>query len=237
MHIWISSCEKNRNEQSYLSFATADECHHPLKPTYNRTSKKNLQSLSQAWTTLFLEVKVASFKINGAFCTLQLNTGNGKKFFGKQHQPWAIHVFGRLCNTCLCWDLAFFLSYLLRAAWYFIFFIPAHSHFCFSLLHCCSVLCWRLGKKVMILPTMKPLDVCSLYLPFLLSSLFLMISCSHVTSVSKACSAPWDPHLSLIMLLIVLIYFKHIMVMQVFLQLFCRKFPLDIHSWKLFVSW
>jgi len=102
MHIWISSCEKNRNEQSYLSFATTDECHHPLKPTYNRMSIKNLQSLSQAWTTLFLEVKVASFKINGAFCALQLNTGNGKKGFGKQHQPWAIHVFGRLCSVSLC---------------------------------------------------------------------------------------------------------------------------------------
>lgn len=101
MHIWISSCEKNRNEQSNLSFATTDECHHPLKPTYNRTSKKNLQSLSQAWTTLFLEVKVASSKINGAFCTLQLNTGNGKKVFGKQNQPWAIRVFGRLCDVPL----------------------------------------------------------------------------------------------------------------------------------------
>lgn len=65
-------------------------------------SKKNLQSLSQDWITLFLEVKEASFKINGAFCTLQLNTGNEKKVFGKQHQPWAIHVFGRLCSMCLC---------------------------------------------------------------------------------------------------------------------------------------
>lgn len=171
MHIWISSCEKNRNEQSYLSFATTDECHHPLKPTYNRTSKKNSQSLSQAWTTLVLEVIVASFKINGAFCTLQLNTGNGKKVFGKQHQPWAIRVFGRLCNMCLCWDLAFFLSYLLKAAWYFILlFIPAHSHFCFSLLHSCSALCGSSGKKIMIFPTVKLFDVCSLYFPFLFPS-------------------------------------------------------------------
>lgn len=81
MHIWISSCEKSRNEQSCLSFATTDERHHPLKPTYNRMSKKNLQPLSQAWTLLFLEVKVASFKINGAFCAFHLNTGSGKEFF------------------------------------------------------------------------------------------------------------------------------------------------------------
>ena len=191
-------------------------------------SIKNLQSLSQAWTTLFLEVKVASFKINGAFCALQLNTGNGKKGFGKQHQPWAIHVFGRLCSVSLCWDLVFFLCYLLRSAWYFILFIPADSHCCFSPLRSCSVWWWKSGEKIMILPTMKLLVVCSLYLPFLLSSFSWFHT--HMTSVSKACSTPWNPHLPLITLLIMLIYVKRILVMQASLQLFCRKFPLDIHS-------
>lgn len=171
MHIWISFCEKNRNGQSYLSFATTDECHHPLKPTYNRTSKMNSQSLSQAWTILFLEAKVAPFKIKSAFCTLQLNTGNGKKVFGKRHQPWAICVFGRCSSICLRWDLAFFLPYLVRAASCFpLLFIPAHSHFCFSPLYSCSGLCWRSGNKIMILPAMKLLGVCSLYVLFLLPS-------------------------------------------------------------------
>lgn len=171
MHIWISSCEKNRNGQAYLSFATTDECHHPLKPTYNRTSKKNLQSLSQAWTTLFLEAKVAPFKIKSAFCTLQLNTGNGKKVFGKQHQPWAIYVFGRCSSMCLCWDLAFFLPYLLRAVSCFpLHFIPSHSHFWFPLLYSRNGFCWRSGNKIIILPAMKLLGVCSLYIPFLLPS-------------------------------------------------------------------
>lgn len=59
---------------------------------------------------------MAPFKIESAFYTLQLNTGNGKKVFGKQHQPWAILVFGRCSSMCLCWDLAFFLPYLVRAA-------------------------------------------------------------------------------------------------------------------------
>lgn len=213
-------------------FATTDECHHPLKPTYNRTSKKNLQSLSQDWTTLFLEAKVAPFKIESAFYTLQLNTGNGKKVFGKQHQPWAICVFGKCSSMCLCWDLAFFLPYLVRAASCCSSFHPSS----FSLLPFHGVFlqysCCVEGQAIR-LWFFQPWNYLeSVHCIFFSSSLF-MISFSHVSLVYKSFLEPWGPHLPSIMLLIKFTSFENVMVMQASHQVFCRKLPLDIHSWKL----
>lgn len=80
MHICISSCEKNRNGQPYLYFATTDECHHPLIPTYNRQVKR----ICSLWVKLGLlcswKEKWLLLRLKAHFVPFGLTQEMGKRF-------------------------------------------------------------------------------------------------------------------------------------------------------------
>lgn len=161
--------------------------------------------------------------------------GNGKKAFGKQHQPWAIHVFGRPYNMYLCWDLAFFSFYYPEQLDTLFFFL---SQLIFTSIFLCYIhaVCYVGGqvRRSFFQPWNCLMSFhCAFLFLFPPSHDFMLT----MTSVSKACLAPWDFYLYLITFVIFLVYFKHIMVIKASIQLFCRNFPLDIHSWEIFVPW
>ena len=72
--------EDRDNTKSYLSFATTDECHHPLKPTYHKTRKKEFTVFEPSLDNSVPGSRSTPFKIIGAFCMLQIKVGNGRSF-------------------------------------------------------------------------------------------------------------------------------------------------------------
>lgn len=141
------------------------------------------------------------------------------------------YVFRRCSSMCLCWDL--FSSYPIYSEQLQAFLFILSQFILTSTFPLCILAVGFVGGQAIRLLFFQPwnylVSVHCIFLFFLL----LMISYSHVTSVSKSFLAPWGLHLPLIMLLIMLIYFEYVLVMQASLQVFCRKLPLDIHSWKL----